>query len=165
MAIARTRNHKHQDVATAAANPVSAIMTRNVVTVPSGTSLDVVAELMLARGLSRIPVLDESGHLIGIVSKTDLVEKAHDAGDTSEPPPRDVRLAEMRGFHVHGEGAIVDEVMSRSVMAVDDTATIQRAAQLMVGARIHGLPVVTASGALVGFVSTMDILAWLSGLR
>jgi CBS domain-containing protein len=165
MATARTRNHTHEDVATAAANPVSAIMTRNVVTVPSGTSLDFVAELMLARGLSRIPVLDKSGHLIGIVSKTDLVEQAHDAGDTSELPPRDDRLSNLRGFHVHGEGAIVDEVMSRSVVAVGDRASIQRAAQLMVGAQIHGLPVVTASGALVGFVSTMDILVWLSGLR
>ena len=36
---------------------------------------------------------------------------------------------------------------------------------MMVGIRVHGLPVVTAAGKLVGFVSTMDILAWLSGLR
>jgi CBS domain-containing protein len=50
-------------------------------------------------------------------------------------------------------------------VAIAETATIQRAAQLMVGSQIHGLPVTTDSGELVGFVSTMDILAWLSGLR
>src|SRR5262249_47859017 len=138
---------------------------REVVTVSSGTSLEVLAELMLSRGLSRVPVVDASAHLIGIVSKTDLIQRTHDAGDTSEPPRRDEVLADLNGFHVHGEGATVDDVMTRGVMSVAETATIQRAAHLMVGARMHGLPVTSASGTLVGFLSTMDILAWLSGLR
>ena len=30
---------------------------------------------------------------------------------------------------------------------------------------MHGLPVVNAKAELVGFVSTMDVLAWLAGLR
>jgi CBS domain-containing protein len=35
----------------------------------------------------------------------------------------------------------------------------------MVEGRVHGLPVTSASGKLVGFVSSTDVLAWLSGLR
>ena len=50
-------------------------------------------------------------------------------------------------------------------MAIGETATIQRAAQRMVEGRVHGLPVTSASGKLVGFVSSTDVLAWLSGLR
>jgi len=170
MPATREKNRTHgPQPASAATTHVSTIMSRDVITVRSGTSVDVVAEVMLSRGLSRVPVLDASGHLIGIVSKTDLVEQAHDEGDTmqetSQPSAPDRHLDDLRGFHVHGEGPVVDDVMSRQVIAVDETATIQRAAQVMVGSRVHGLPVVTAAGKLVGFVSTMDVLAWLSGLR
>ena len=164
-----TRAKNGPQPASAATTHVSAIMSRDVITVRSGTSVDVVAEVMLSRGLSRVPVLDASGHLIGIVSKTDLVEQAHDEGDTlqetSLPSAPGTHLDDLCGFHIQGEGAIVDDVMSQQVLAVDETATIQRAAQTMVGSRVHGLPVVTAAGRLAGFVSTMDVLAWLSGLR
>ncbi|TMA38471.1 MAG: CBS domain-containing protein [Deltaproteobacteria bacterium] len=165
--LARAKNGPQP--ATPATTHVSRIMSHDVITVRSGTSVDVVAEVMLSRGLSRVPVLDASDHLIGIVSKTDLVAQAHDEGDTlqetSEPSARDKQLHDLRGFHVHSEGAVVDDVMSQQVIAIDETATVQRAAQMMVGSRVHGLPVVTAGGRLVGFVSTMDVLAWLSGLR
>ena len=161
-----TRAKNGPQPASAATTHVSRIMSYDVITVRSGTSVDVVAEVMLSRGLSRVPVLDASDHLIGIVSKTDLVAQAHDEGDTlSEPSAREKQLHDLRGFHVHGEGAVVDDVMSQQVIAINETATIQRAAQTMVGSRVHGLPVVTAAGRLAGFVSTMDVLAWLSGLR
>jgi len=165
MPAARISEYAPEPTANAATTHVSAIMSQDVVTVRSGTSLDLVAEVMLSRGLSRVPVLDETGHLIGIISKTDLVERSHDAGDTAEPPQIDARLGDLRGFHLHEEGATVDEAMSRQVMAIGETATIQRAAQRMVEGRVHGLPVTSASGKLVGFVSSMDVLAWLSGLR
>ena len=41
----------------------------------------------------------------------------------------------------------------------------QAMAELMVSRHVHGVPVVQKNGELVGFVSTMDVLAWLSGLR
>ena len=165
MPAVRIRTHPHESTTSAATIHVSAIMSRDVVSVRSGTSLDLVAEVMLARSLTRVPVLDAEGHVVGIVSKTDLVAQAHDAGDTEEYSRPDPQTEELRGFHVEREGKSVEEVMSRSVISVAETATIQRAAQLMVGAQVHGLPVTTASGKLVGFVSSMDVLAWLSGLR
>src|SRR5947209_20359524 len=91
----------------ASSTPVGTIMTRDVVTVRSGTSVEAVVELMLARGLSRLPVVDQEFRPLGIVSKTDLVEDAHDRGDTAEAPAE--RPA--NGFHVQSEGAVVDEVM------------------------------------------------------
>jgi len=159
------RKRPRETTQSAATTPISTIMSRNVTSVRSGTSLDVLAELLLARGLSRVPVLDVNGRLIGIVSKTDLVKQTHEAGDTLEESPLDASLADVRGLHVHGEGATVDDLMSQPVTAVGESTSIQRAAQLMVGSQVHGLPVVTGSGELTGFVSTMDILAWLSGVR
>lgn len=163
MAATRTKSRpKRPRTSGAATTPVSSIMSREVITVRSGTSLESVAELMLSRDLSRVPVVDYEQHLLGMVSKTDLVRQTHDAADTQEEPPRG---EQMRGFQLHAKGASVDEVMSRSVMAVGETASVQRAAELMAAAHVHGLPVVTVSGRLVGFVSSMDVLGWLAGLR
>ena len=69
------------------------------------------------------------------------------------------------------------EVMTRSVVTIAPTATIQDAIRLMLGQRISGLPVVDAQGALVGILTEGDLLhraetgtewkhpAWLSFLR
>ena len=51
------------------------------------------------------------------------------------------------------------------MLSVREDATVSRAAELMVSRHVHGLPVVARDGGLVGFVSTMDVLAWLAGLR
>ena len=139
--------------------PVSKIMSRDVISVRSGTSLDSVIEMMLSRGLSRVPVVDEQYRPLGIVSKTDVVEDAHDRGDDGEA------TRDASGFHVHAEGTIADEVMSRTLITVPEDASVSRVAELMVSRHVHGLPVVAKDGELVGFVSTMDVLAWLSGLR
>jgi CBS domain-containing protein len=146
--------------ATAGKTAVGKIMSRDVVTVTSGTSVEMVVELMLQRGLSRVPIVDEKYRPLGIVSKTDVIEDAHDRGDDGELPPK-----AQRGFQVHPEGTVVDEVMSRLVMTVPETATVSNVAELMVSRHVHGLPVVARDGELVGFVSTMDVLAWLAGLR
>jgi len=145
---------------------VASIMSREVVTVRKGASVESVVELMLDQGLSRIPVVDEVDRLIGVVSKTNLVAKAHEAGAAGEGlSAREALIAEKRGYHLQPEAATLEEVMSRSVMALSEDATLRRAAELMVGAQVHGLPVVTSSGRLVGFLSSMDVMAWLSGLR
>jgi CBS domain-containing protein len=148
--------------ASAVTTPVSTIMSRDAITVRSGTSVEGVAELMLSRGLSRLPVVDSDGRMIGMISKTDLVQRAQD-GDTDEESR--APLAGVQGMHVHGEPAAVDEIMTPAVTSIVQTESIQRAAELMAGAHIHGLPVVDGSGQLAGFVSSMDVLGWLAGLR
>ncbi len=147
--------------ANAGSTPVSKIMSRDVITVHSGTSLESVVELMLQRGLSRVPVVDEQYHPLGIISKTDVVQETHDRGDDTEQPA----AKSEPGYHVHPEGTIADEVMTRTLVTVPEDATVSRVAELMVSRNVHGLPVVAKDGELVGFVSTMDVLAWLAGLR
>lgn len=147
---------------TAGVTKVARIMSRDVVTVRAGTSLESVVELMLNQGLSRMPVVDEAYRPVGIVSKTDVVEEEHDREDLVEMPRKG---EEQRGFHVHREGAIVDDVMTRTLVTVEESASVEALAEIMVSKHVHGLPVVDSGGELVGFVSTMDVLAWLAGLR
>ncbi len=167
----RTHDSHPPRAASAGATPVSKIMSRDVITVRTGTSLESIVELMLQRGLSRVPVVDEDYKPVGIVSKTDVVEETHDRGDDEELVPDKPVVGEkgqgdpMRGFHVHAAGAVVDEVMTRTLITVPQDATVSRVAELMVSRHVHGVPVVADNGELVGFVSTMDVLAWLAGLR
>ena len=167
MATAQTRTK----TVSAGSTPVSKIMSRDVITVHSGTTLDSVIELMLQRGLSRLPVVDERYRPVGIISKTDVVEDVHDRGDDQEFVRSRPLFAEkgqgdpLRGFQIAKEGALVDEAMSRAVLSVREDASVSRVAELMVTRHVHGLPVVAKDGDLVGFVSTMDVLAWLAGLR
>jgi CBS domain-containing protein len=121
--------------------PVTAVMSRPPVTVPAGSSLDAVEHLFLARGISRAPVVDLDGRLLGIVAKTDLITE-----------------------HVEGrvEHRTVDDVMSRQVVTVGDHASLSTAAQLMADRRLHGLPVVAAGGKVVGMLSSLDVVRWLA---
>ena len=55
---------------------VDDVMTRSVVSVRADTGMDSVAELMLDRAISGVPVVDKAGRLLGMVSKTDVVRES-----------------------------------------------------------------------------------------
>lgn len=56
-----------------AETPVEAVMSRDVVTLPESASIRSVTELMRDKGVRRIPISDENGHIAGIVSFDDLL--------------------------------------------------------------------------------------------
>lgn len=151
---------------------VTSIMTRDVAVVRPDLSLDSLAELLLARDLSRLPVVDDQERPIGMVGKTDLVREQHDRGETEEAPGppllhgrRGLTFIEP-GMHVErNDGTTVGDVMSRKVLSLSDSSTIEEAARLMASHHVHGVPVISPEGKLVGFLSSMDILAWLAGPR
>ncbi|MBI3181079.1 MAG: CBS domain-containing protein [Myxococcales bacterium] len=159
---------RRQPLEEAARTPVTEVMTRQVVTVRPELSLDSLIDLMMNRGLSRLPVVDEEGKPIGMVSKTDLVSRRHAEGDTEEAPklPSAPGVAYREsGFHVHEvPTATVADVMSPAVLSVREDASVAGAAELMAVHHIHGVPVVSPAGKLVGLVSSLDILGWLAGL-
>ena len=75
MPATREKNRTHgPQPASAATTHVSAIMSRDVITVRSGTSVDVVAEVMLSRGLSRVPGVQSTS--------THIAFRSYYAGDT-----------------------------------------------------------------------------------
>lgn len=150
--------------------PVSAVMTRKVKTVSPDTSLDVAMDLMMAKDIGHLPVVDDAGALVGIVSKTDVVRRFFMDGENTEveetvrvPDRRGVSYSPGQGFH---EDVLlsrtVSEVMSKRVRTVVDSAPLAEAAISMSKFRVHGLPVVSQKNALVGFLSTFDIVDWVA---
>lgn len=136
---------------------VHEVMTRDVVTVGRDTPIREAARLMVAHGISGLPVVDDRGSLIGILSEGDLIlrQRARE------------RAPWWRSFFDDGErlareyqkavGTTAGEVMTRSVVCVSPDLPIDAAASILDAQKIRRLPVVT-DGRLVGIVSRGDLV-------
>jgi CBS domain-containing protein len=135
---------------------VEDIMTREVVTVPPGATLKQAAHLLVAHRISGLPVVDNHGHALGVVSEADVLPK--EAGEPPAPPP----LAWLVGFDVEVdrsklEARLVGEAMSSPALTIEADQAVGRAARLMIEKDINRLPVVEG-GELVGIVTRADLV-------
>lgn len=140
---------------------VEEIMTRDVITTSPNAPIHAAARLLVDHGISGLPVVDDSGSVVGILSEGDLILRQK---------PRE-RLPWWRLFFTDGErlareyqkaaGTMVAEVMTRSVVSVSPDLPIESAAALIHQRRIRRLPVV-AGGQLVGIVSRGDLIKTLA---
>jgi CBS domain-containing protein len=121
-------------------------MTREVITVTPETPLSEAEELMLARGIRRMPVM-EHDHLIGIVTKGDLRE----ADPSSVTSLSSWEVNEIRAKVKLGQ------LMTAKPKTISQDATINEAAQTMLKSKVSGLPVVDQAGKLVGIITESDI--------
>jgi len=124
------------------------VMSSPVVTVPPDMRLKEVADLLVQREISAVPVV-EDGALVGIVSEADLVPleltpdpRAHLA-PVPEPPAHLPR--------------VVAEVMTREVVALPERADAAEAGRLMLERGIKSIPVVRERR-VVGIVARRDLL-------
>ncbi|HEU5059476.1 MAG TPA: CBS domain-containing protein [Kofleriaceae bacterium] len=124
----------------AAATPLSLVMARKVVCVRGDLDASEARARMLARGVNGLPVVDDWGRAIGVVSKSDLVE--HEV--TSRRC-----------------GRRVVDVMTPLVFSLREDASIGQAAALMAYEGIHRVVVVDRGGYVVGLVSSLDVARWL----
>lgn len=141
--------------------PIREVMSHDVVTVRGDATLEQLADLLLVRGLSRVPVVDEAGRPIGVIGKTDLVAEHHVRGDTAEVDQRGGRSP---GEHVHEVDALVRDVMTPLTVSLPPTASVAEASQIMVTRNLHALPIVS-DGRVVGMLSSTDVVAWVAGIR
>lgn len=136
---------------------VGEIMTRQVVSVNPDTSISTVIELLLSRRISGVPVVDEEGVPVGLISKTDLLRDLQEGGDA--------RQSSRMSFAGHEEeGRTAEEVMTPAACSLSEHASIVEASGLMFRGGMHRLPVVDSEGKLVGIVSSLDVLRWVAGL-
>jgi len=138
---------------------VADVMTRTVVAVRAETPLRDVASLMVDHGISGVPVVDDRGGVLGVVSEADFiikergVEGVHHrllAGIFGESRSTQAELAKI-------EATTAGEAMTSPAITVEVGDTLRWAAQQMADRRINRLPVVEA-GVLVGIVTRADVV-------
>ena len=137
--------------------PVRQIMRSPVITIHPDALAANAADLMDAHTIRRIPVVDDDGFLVGIVSDSDVLE-AETAGS--------LRSAYEPGMEEEWLG--VDEIMTRDVVTVGPDVTIGELVTEMLRHKIAGMPVVEAADGnpkqlrVIGIVTETDIFAMIA---
>ncbi len=122
-------------------------MSSPAVTVTADTPFQDALSLMRERKFRRLPVVDERGHLIGIVSERDLLHAAPSPATSLSVWEVNYLLWKLR----------IQDVMTESVITVSPETPIEDAAQIMTSRRIGGLPVVDEHGLVLGLITETDV--------
>ena len=141
---------------------VETLMSRTTYCVRPEVAVDSVITMLLEHHMSGVPVVDEDGRPIGVITKTDLLRHLHERGDGVDTFGVKEGAVEP-GFHpTDFDGATAGDVMMPVVFAVEQDVTVAQAAALMAGEGIHRVPVIDAGGTVVGILSTLDITRWVA---
>jgi len=134
---------------------VSDVMTTPVVTAGERTPFKDLAELMGQAGVNAVPVVTDKGHVVGVVSVTDLLLKQADPDPEPHPLAGPGRRRELR----KSTGTVAAELMTMPAITISPTATVDEAARIMRKHRIGRLPVVDGgTGRLVGVIARRDCI-------
>ena len=140
----------------------SEIMTREVVTVKKETTVRELAELFTIHRIGSLPVVDDNGSLIGVVSESDLVEQ-----DKNFHIPTVISLFDWV-IYLESEKKFEKELKKMTAQTVGDIFTedaetvtpstpVSDIADIMSSKKINSLPVVEG-GKIVGVVSRIDLI-------
>ena len=121
---------------------VSQLMKRSVLSLPASAHLDTAAACMEEARIRHVPIADEKGRLIGVVSQRD-VSRALDVMRTADGRRQPVR---------------VGDIMHTEVLKVPPELPAHEAAAMMIEHKIGMLPVVEKDGRIVGILTETDFV-------
>jgi len=121
------------------------IMSTDVITVPLSASLAEARSLMRENRFHHLPVVNDGGDFVGLLTQTDVLA----ATDSI------LRDAENR---LRARNIPIEDVLVRNVVTISENASVRRAALFLEKYRIGCLPVVTR-GKLVGIITDTDFVA------
>jgi len=127
---------------------VKDIMTADVVAVTSDASYREVVTLLRANQVSGLPVIDDQGIVMGVVSETDLL-----AGQERRPGWRPHLK------HVAAGDLTARDLMTRPAVTTSPDELVSSVARLMSSHKLRRLPVVDGQGHLAGIVCRSDVLS------
>ncbi len=136
---------------------VRSVMTSEAVSVRVYTPYKQIVRVLLDYGISAVPVVDETGHVLGIVSQADLIEKEAAQARSTSPAHRPATW-HSRASRTKAHAVSADTLMTGPAITIGPDADVNSAALLMSKHNVKRLPVVDAEGRLLGVVSRGDLL-------
>ncbi len=143
------------------------IMRTEITTVPPEMTVEELGRLFIEKNLSGLPVVDDSGKLIGIVTENDLIsqnKRLHIPTvlrifDAVIPLERsEIFEKEVRKM----AGRTVQDICTSELISINEDTSIEEIATIMSENKAHHLPVMR-DGALVGLVDQHDVIKGISG--
>jgi CBS-domain-containing membrane protein len=138
------------------------IMTKEVLTVTPETSIADLSKMLENRQIGGVPVVEKGGRLVGVITQSDLVERARDL----ELPP----AINILDFHFYLQipshllqrvekmlGTTVADCMTADPVTVAPDTPVPQIASLMAKQKVHTIPVL-AGGKIVGVIGKMDLV-------
>lgn len=121
-------------------------MTKNPFTVKKSESVSNAREMMKAEKIHRLPVINDKGGIIGIITEKDILYASPSPASTLDVWEMSSLLAKLK----------VEKVMTSDVVTCPADTPVEEAARLLVDNDIGGLPVVK-DGVLIGIITESDL--------
>jgi len=135
------------------------IMTRDVITVTPHTTIEKAAKIMLQTHVSGLPVVDDAGTLVGVVSERDFLRRGEIGTGRRRPAWLEFFMGPGRAAaeFVHERGRKVEDVMTPDPITVDEQTPLEELVRLMEKKDIKRLPVMSGR-ILKGIVTRSNLL-------
>ncbi|MCE5197692.1 MAG: CBS domain-containing protein [Armatimonadota bacterium] len=140
------------------------IMTRDVVTIRKGSSIEEALKKMANNNVSGLPVIDPDGCLEGIITESDLLLKG-------QIVPSDAYANRNAIFASHADGVdeayrraqstLVEEAMTKKVLTFTEESLVVDIARAMIEHAVNRFPIVR-NCKVIGIVSRKDIISALA---
>jgi CBS domain-containing protein len=138
-------------------------MNRELLTVTPSTPISDAVKLLVDRHIGGLPVIDDAGKLVGVISESDLMWREQGV----EQPPYMLFLGGIIYFQnpltydrdLHKAlGQTVGEVMTPHAISITADTTLPEAAKIMHDKKLHRLPVVDEHQHPIGIITEGDIV-------
>jgi CBS-domain-containing membrane protein len=141
-------------------------MVTNVITVGPEATVQEVAELLLRHRISAVPVVDETGAMVGIVSEGDLINRTESETAHRRSWWLDALTSKevLAAAYIKSHSRKVADVMTRDVITASPETSVAEIAAILEKNGIKRVPIV-ADGRLVGIVSRANLLQGLASLK
>lgn len=151
------------------ADTAAELMHENPVSIRDNATVREAVTLLTEKGFSAAPVIDEAGHPVGVLSRSDILIHDREKVDYVEASPEYFSKERLvtsdgeslkRGFRVENvDKTLVCDIMTPAIFSVLPTTSAAKVVEQLLALNVHRLFVVEASGVLVGVISTSDVLA------
>lgn len=136
------------------------ILTRDVVTIGPDQEVSAIVDLFHLHGIGGIPVTDGKRKLLGLVTRTGLLDHALTAGGLEISP---LLAAAAPGVAGQRKGPTARDLMAEKVFTTTPDTPVAKIAELMSAECIHRMPVVE-DDRVVGIVTSLDVLRAFPGV-
>lgn len=142
---------------------VAEVMSRDPILVRPETPLNEAIQILAEKRISGLPVVNDAGKLVGIISETDLMWQ-----ETGVTPPAYIMILDSviylqnpaqyeRDLH-KALGQTVGEVMSSDPVTISPDKSLREAAKLMHDREVRRLPVIDTDDKIIGILTRGDVV-------